>query len=293
MKYIRYSDMNFSVKAQLDQVSSRVWVTDYQTDNPAALSAFLLDLAHRRGLDKIIFPVRPGDERKFKGEGFYAEGTIRGYFDGTDACFLAAFPSHQRAVSRYLSKELKMLREILQRPKTPRKKISQNFSIGPASAKDAPAMSFLFRKVFASYPTPVHEPLYLTKAMEKGDIYMVAYCGVRLAGVSSAEIQQDQRRAELTNCAVDEDFGGEGLITCILEKIANICLSRNINCLYSLARASSYGMNLVLHRLGYTYSGTMTNNCHIGGRFENMNIWVRPSGGQENKRKKFLFHQTT
>jgi putative beta-lysine N-acetyltransferase len=288
MKYIRYSDMDFSVIAQLDQISSRVWVTDYRTDNPAALSAFLLELAQQRGLDKIIFPVRPGDEGKFQGEGFYIEGTIRGYFDGTDACFLAAFPSNKRAVSHSLSKELKMLREILQRPKTPRKKVSQDFSIRHASAKDVLAMSFLFQQVFASYPTPVHEPLYLTQALEKGDIYMVAYCGDRLAGVSSAEIQRDQWRAELTNCAIDDDFRGEGLVTCLLEKIANTCLSRYINCLYSLARASSYGMNLVLHRLGYAYSGTMTNNCHIGGRFENMNIWVRPSGGQENKRGNFL-----
>nr|WP_315989693.1 hypothetical protein [Desulforamulus aquiferis] len=37
-------------------------------------------------------------------------------------------------------------------------------------------------------------------------------------------------------------------------------------------------MNLVLHRLGYTFRGTLVNNCHIGGSYEDMNIWVRFNG---------------
>jgi len=219
-----------------------------------------------------------GDEEKFQGEGFYTEGVIPGYFDGIDACFLAAFPSQSRSVSASLSQDLKMLREILQRPKKYIKKTQQNFFISNASEKDIPFMALLFSQVFSSYPTPVHDLHYLTEAMDKGDIYMVIYCGHRLVGVASAEIQREQGRAELTNCAIDQNFRGEGLITALLDKIRATCLSHNIKCLYSLARASSYGMNLALHRLGYVYSGTLKNNCHIGGDFENMNIWVNCCG---------------
>jgi len=45
MKSIHFSDIHFTVNAQLDQVSRRVWVNDYQTENPAALRSFLFDLA--------------------------------------------------------------------------------------------------------------------------------------------------------------------------------------------------------------------------------------------------------
>jgi len=45
-------------------------------------------------------------------------------------------------------------------------------------------------------------------------------------------------------------------------------------CLFSLARASSFGMNL-FRRLDYRYRGTLINNCHISGAYEDMNTWVK------------------
>ena len=51
--------------------------------------------------------------------------------------------------------------------------------------------------------------------------------------------------------------------------------------LYTIARARSAGMNRVFHNRGYGRTGTLVNNCHIAGRFEDMHVWCKrlPGGG--------------
>ena len=273
MELIRHSGKNFFVHVYLDQYNRRLWVDDYETGDPGSMRGFLLDLALMRRMEKIILPAREGDEKKLQGEGFFTEGVIRGYFNGTDAHFLAAFPSAKRAESSSLAEEKKMLQDILRLPRERKVNIPAGFSLRQAAKTDVLQIAGLFRKVFATYPSPVFDPDYLSRAMDRGDIYMVVYHGSRLAGAAAAETRRDQQRAELTNCATDPGYRGMGLNTLLLARIEKDCLSRGINCLYSLARASSYGMNLVLHRLGYIFGGSLVNNCHIDGAFENMNIW--------------------
>ncbi len=50
---------------------------------------------------------------------------------------------------------------------------------------------------------------------------------------------------------------------------------RNFRVLYSLSRAINPGINKVLSRLKYNYTGRLINNCDICGGYEDMNIWVK------------------
>lgn len=275
MTLITRQEPEFYVQAHLDQVSRRIWVNQYQTTNPTALRNFLKELAREQALEKIIFPVRTEDLNRFSGEGFAEEGVIEGYFPGTNGHFLSAYPSSKRGNSQVLSQEQQILQDIFAHSKRDLSPLPKEFTLRRATRKDTYAMAKLFSEVFKSYPTPVYDPLYLARSMKKGDLFMVVYNRQKLAGVAAAEIDWEHRRAELTNCATHPDYRGLGLNSILLKKVETKCLAQQINCLYSLARATSYGMNLVLHRLGYVYQGTLINNCHIGGGFEDMNIWVR------------------
>jgi hypothetical protein len=42
-----------------------------------------------------------------------------------------------------------------------------------------------------------------------------------------------------------------------------------------MARARSFGMNMVFYQLGYEFNGRLVNNCDIHGGYEDMNIWVK------------------
>lgn len=281
MEKIQYGDNNFSVEVRKEELSRRLWVTRYSAASPSALRRYLTDLALRYGMEKIILPVRSTDVRLMSGEGFIEEGKIPGYFNGEEEShFLASFLSFERSVSPALEKEKRMLREISGRSRSWGFKKPSDIIIRRAEKKDALPMANLFRRVFSSYPTPVFDPDYLSRSMDKGDIFMVACRDDKIIAAAAAEIDREHRRAEMSDCATDPDFRGLGLNSVLLCHIEKECLARNIKCLFSLARASSYGMNLVLHRLGYACGGTLVNNCHIGGKLENMNIWVLPYNQQ-------------
>ena len=277
METIRHTDKRFTVSARLEKKSRRIWVVDYQAIDHGAMCDFLWKLASAREFDKIVFPVKNCDLKTVLKNGFRPEGIIQKYFGETDAYFLAAYPSSDRSYSISLYPEQKMLKEISSLPRGWKGQQPGGFTIRQAEVKDAPLMADLFKRVFTSYPTPVHDPVYLAQCMEKNSIFILAFKGTALAGAASAEVQWDHRRAELSDCATDPDYRGIGLNTYILSSLEKTCLAMGIECLYSLSRASSYGMNLILHRLGYEFGGTLINNCHIGGRYENMNVWVKPS----------------
>lgn len=276
-KQLNHRAPGFRLCACLDWTSERIWVTDYEAGDPAALRDYLKQLAISEGLGKIILPVRPEDANRLQGDGFKLEGIIDGYFQFADGHFLAAFPRVERSRSLALSRQRKMLAEIRSRKSFRPVKIPPGFTLCRAGSRDISAMAALFRRVFVTYPAPVYDPGYLAGAMEKGDLFMVFYHGRRLVSVAAAEFDSRRQRAELTNCATDPAFRGLGLMTLLLQQIERACLDAQTRCLYSLARASSFGMNMVFHRLGYRFGGTLINNCHIAGDFEDMNIWVRPA----------------
>jgi putative beta-lysine N-acetyltransferase len=273
---IKHKGTGFYCSGLLEHISSRIWINEYSADDPAALQNFLKETAQREGMGKIILPVRVDDAQRLQGNGFVQEGMIEGYHSGSPAAFLSCFTSPERKASQGYHEEMNLLKEIISCSRTDDKRLPAGFTIRQAYKKDCAEMAALFKEVFASYPSPVFDPLYLARSMDKGDIYMAACRNQKVAAVAAAEIHWEQRRAEITNCATDMEFRGMGFNSLLIRSIQRMCLDRGIGCLYSLARASSYGMNMVLHRLGYIYRGTLVNNCHIAGQFEDMNIWVRP-----------------
>ncbi len=283
MDILNRETREFSFSASLEQESMRLWVMDYRAEDPLTLLNFLKELGLRRGVGKIILPVRTKDLKKMQGNGFVLEGSIQGYYNGSDAHFLAAYLLPERGFSDIFDREMKMLHDIMRRTRKAYAPLPDSFILRRAEKSDCTALAELYKSIFSSYPTPVYDPQYVASSIENGDIYMVAYSGRRLIAAAAAEIYRKHDRAEITNCATDLEYRGMGLNTVLINSLEESCQDAGIKCLYSLARASSYGMNFVLHSLGYDYSGTLVNNCHIAGRFEDMNIWVMPDGEKRSE----------
>lgn len=68
---------------------------------------------------------------------------------------------------------------------------------------------------------------------------------------------------------------GLGLAQHILAALENDMAEREILNLYTTARARSAGMNRVFHNRDYEWTGTLVNNCHIAGQFEDMHVWCK------------------
>lgn len=265
----------FTVNMLIDNFSRRAWVSDYVYTYAAELARFINNVCNANGLEKIIFPAREEHYRELKELGFNLEGRIDGFFNGSTAYFLTAYPDQRRACSAGLPGYLEQIRNILERSQKNPAPLPPEYGYCTPSNRDIPALTGIFKQVFATYPSPVDQPDYLAAVLGKTALFKAVKKGCQIVSVAAAEVNWANANAEITNCATLPDCRGAGFMLGLIDELEKECWDRGINCLYSLARASSYGMNLVFHRLGYRFRGTLINNCNISGGYEDMNIWVK------------------
>ncbi|AGL02074.1 putative beta-lysine N-acetyltransferase [Desulfoscipio gibsoniae] len=266
---------DFTVNMLIDDFSKRAWVSDYAYGNAGSLTRFITDTCTAYGLEKIIFPAREEHYYDLKRQGFAMEGWIDGYLNGCTAYFLTAYLDDRRARSASLHKYLEQIQHITGRSKQNPAPLPPDHKFCTPSTRDIPALTSVFKQVFATYPSPVDQPDYLTAVLGKTALFKAVKHGQSIVSVAAAEVNWTNGNAEITNCATLPASRGAGFMLGIISELEKECLGKGIKCLYSLARASSYGMNLVFHRLGYRFRGTLINNCHISGGYEDMNIWVK------------------
>lgn len=269
-KTFEYKSESFQLKATMDNTNKRLWVTHCEYQNLVKMQRYLLLYAKKLSFEKVILPVK---DVKIENYGYFTlEGRVRGYFNGEDGVFLAGYANPRRSMSLYLKDLNSLLVDVMK--KVYHKTISPpGYEIRKAVKDDAKEMAGVFRSVFKTYPSPVFRQQYLVNRMNAGDSFWLALNNGRIAAISSVEVDYNSSRVEMTDFATLPEYRGLGLASVLLGKMGEQCRSLGVNCLFSLARASSFGMNSVFCRHGYHFGGTLINNCHICGKFENMNVW--------------------
>lgn len=266
---------DFKVNLLIDDFSKRAWVNDYVIGDPEKLAQFIVQTCTDYNLEKIIWPAKEEDYQNLEKQNFSMEGWIDGFFNGRTAYFFTYYLTPERSISVHASDYMQQIKDITSRPLQKPHPLPYDHNLITPVTRDIPALNTIFKKVFVTYPSPVDQPDYLAAVLGKTALFKAVKNGRAIISVAAAEVNWSYGNAELTNCATLPDSRGGGLMSGIIAELEKECLSKGINCLYSLARASSYGMNLVFHRLGYRYRGTLVNNCHISGDYEDMNIWVK------------------
>jgi putative beta-lysine N-acetyltransferase len=136
-------------------------------------------------------------------------------------------------------------------------------------------MASLYRKTLETYPFPIHDPGYLARTMADNVVYFGVFGAGELVALSSAEKDAGASAAEMTDFATLPEYRGKGLSSCLLKQTEEAMKAEGIKTAYTIARAESYGMNIVFARCGYEYRGRLVNNTDIAGDIESMNIWYR------------------
>ena len=199
-----------------------------------------------------------------------------GFFRGSDAFYFTKYYVVQRRNSHHCVEEDRILDRVRHLTKTGTNTIiPKNYCMRKMEKTDTIALSQLYKEVFTIYPTPLHNPDYIKKTMDNGTIYYGFLYGEEIVSCASAEVNSLYYHAELTDCATLPQHRKYGLMKRILEKLEEVLRQQRIYCVYSIARAQSFGMNAVLHGLGYQYRGRLINNCYIFEKLENMNMWVK------------------
>lgn len=280
MRRIEVNGADWRAVVIIDQISLRVILRDYACANRHALvdlAEYLVAIARSESCGKVLAEVRDGDWQRFLGRGYTLEGLIPGYFRGDAAYVVAYYVDPERQAASRLAAENAVLEAALATPPACGcEHDAARFAMGPAEPADAEELAALYRAVFSSYPTPLHDPDHIRGMLASGDaVFRVVRVGEQVVSAAAAEADWVEGNAELSDCATLPAYRGQGLMAALLRDLQAETTGRGIGCVYSLARASSMGMNTVLARLGYRFRGRLLNNCHIMGGFEDMNIWVR------------------
>ncbi|WP_036698242.1 putative beta-lysine N-acetyltransferase [Paenibacillus taiwanensis] len=266
---------DYSLHMCLDYYNKRLRVDDYR-GNPNAVFERVQELMQLHYFTKVWIKARHYDWGCFLAQGYMLEAVIHGYFQGQEAFNMVFYTDLERRTSDYWVYEDQLLAKVLALPlKSELNKHSAGFLLRPATCQDAPALAALYRQVFATYPTPMHDAQYVEHSIQEGTIFHLAEFEGQLVSAASAEMNAAYHNAEMTDCATLPTCRNKGLMRVLLQQLEQDLLRRDITCAYSLARALSPGMNAVFKQLGYEYGGRMTKNCNIYNKFEDMNVWTK------------------
>jgi putative beta-lysine N-acetyltransferase len=267
-----------SSRIQHGKLSNRAYLMSLSSDDLPAIVSYLDLLAITRGYSKIFAKIPAAAKQSFLQNGYDAEAAIPDFFQGTEeALFLGKYFSPERMEEKHPEVVEQTLEVALEKPRIDGvPELEPQLSCRQMRSTDTAQMAKLYRQVFASYPFPIHDELYLEQTMREDVMYFGIWERDNLIALASAEIDRNGGNAEMTDFATRPDYRGRGLANYLLAQTEKAAWRRGVKTAYTIARAYSPGMNITFARNGYTFSGTLTHNTQISGKLESMNVWYKP-----------------
>ncbi|HZG60025.1 MAG TPA: putative beta-lysine N-acetyltransferase [Anoxybacillus sp.] len=258
-----------------DDFNKRLRVEDYR-GHLYGFIPYIEKEAKQKLYEKIIVKARLEHVPIFIEKGFINEGWIQGYFNGSDAYFLAKYLTAGRRRSDDWCREDEIIHSVQSQTESNHlSSFPDGFLMRKAEKQDAIELSGLYKTVFAVYPTPLQHVDYILHVLKSGTIFYVIEKNGKIVSAASAEVNETYHNAELTDCATLPEHRKHGLMKYLIRQLEEDLRKDGIFCAYSLARAKSFGMNAVFHQLGYQYAGRLMNNCYIYQELEDMNVWFK------------------
>lgn len=260
----------------IDNINQRLIIESYNQDIARSiLTQKWLSLAEEQDLEKIWLWAFPEDVADFNQCGFTKEGELPANEGDQPVVSLAYYVTKGRGQSTNVQIEDNVLEAITEASVKPLPPLPEELNLRLLTPADAPDISNLLSSVFVTYPSPVENPNYVKRLLAQGCIFAGAFRGRSLISVAAAYPDSSLGRCEITDCATLHEFRGHALTERLIKLLEPKVAQLGAYTLYTLARARSYGMNRVFFKLGYQYHGRLINNCHIAGKFEDMNLWVK------------------
>ncbi|MEA3362939.1 MAG: putative beta-lysine N-acetyltransferase [Thermodesulfobacteriota bacterium] len=262
---------------QHGSVNDRVYLMKLnQRDFPQILS-YINSLAISHNYSKVFAKVPEFGRNFFEQEGYRVEASIPNFYRGEEDVFFMARYFHPDRLIDHNADQVQQVLEAAHAKASNDHHVSlpDGCDCRIASSADCEQMALLYQQVFASYPFPIHDPDYLVKTMVENVIYAGIWKDNQLLALASAEIDFSGGNAELTDFATDPEWRGHGLAHTLLSHLENEMRNSGHCTCYTIARATSFGMNICFAQHDYQSTGTLVKNTQISGGLESMNVWYK------------------
>lgn len=244
-------------------------------ENIESLIEQLFNLSILKRYSKIFIKVPESMHHTFLKHNFKLEAVIPRLFGGTEkGCFMGKYFNAKRGTLTNSEKHLiDKVRESSLSEKEPLfSEIPMDFEIARLQEQDVGSIAKIYRQVFQYYPFPIFQESYLVETMRTNVQYFGVFHEGKLIAVSSSELDADASNAEMTDFATLPNYRGHNLSYFLLQKMVDEMSDNGIRSVYTIARATSFGMNKTFTRNGFQFGGLLVNNTLIGDSIESMNV---------------------
>jgi len=257
--------------------SDRVYLMKLCSEDYPCIINDIYNLAHEKSYSKIFIKVPGWAQEGFESAGYTVEACIPHFYNGKqDGLFMALYldPKRKEKSNAALIDEIISLAKNAA-PLQAAPKRNQNYHLANLGLEDAEDISQIYKRVFETYPFPIHNPAYIKDTMNDNVVYFGIRDKGQLIAVSSSEMDIKSQNVEMTDFATLPEYRSQGLASSLLYEMENAMRQRGIMTAYTIARAVSHGMNITFAKHNYIYSGTLINNTDISGEIESMNVWYK------------------
>lgn len=260
---------------QHGKYNDRIYLMKLSKDDFPGILDKLDNLALTERYSKIIAKVPSYAREEFAENGYIIEASIPKFYNGcADVYFMGKYFKESRMHGSEKNKEI-LKAALLKAVEGGTEEHTHGFNYKICEKSHAPQMAEVYRTVFETYPFPIHDPGYIMKTMDENFIYFSAWKNNKMVALCSSEMDTCSQNVEMTDFATLPEYRGNGLAVYLLQKMENEMLRRNMKTTYTIARATSYSINIIFVKMGYKYSGTLLNNTNISGNLESMNVWYK------------------
>ena len=262
--------------------NDRVYLMKLHHQDAPGVLEYIDELVEKHQYSKVFAKIPADSKAPFVEAGYSIEALVPKFYQGEiDGLFLASFPEAGRSEDPDAARVAQVLKMAQAKGENAVSTPVPEAVAGQcrlAQKDDCPAMAELYQRVFASYPFPIHDPDYLAETMANHVTYAGVWQEDQLVALASAEVDYGGSHAEMTDFATDPAFRGQGLAHLLLGELESRVADVGIQTSYTIARATSFGMNITFAKSGYRFAGTLIQNTQISGGLESMNVWYRPVG---------------
>ena len=251
-------------KIQHGELNKRVYLMKLDVNDSPFIIQQINSLARKYRYSKIFCKI--------------LEAQIPSFYKGTETAFLVSkFLNSDRLLEietdklYEFSKILKEADKIQNRESTEK----SNYKIRMLNKNDSEKITAVYRKIFETYPFPIHNPMYILNMIQEGVQYFAIEIEKQIVALASADVDKNEQNAEMTDFATLPQYRSKGMALMLLSEMEKQMKKQGIKTLYTIARLKSPGINKIFLKMGYTFSGTLIKNTNIAGKIESMNVYYK------------------
>lgn len=236
-------------------------------------------LAEKNQYNKIVSRVPEDAKQIFQSNGHTVEAKIPGLYNGErTGYFLVDYIENERS---YCTEQELKTRESVKAialaakgsPEDAYFKLPNKLNVRKLDKKDFSAMVRLHEKAFKSYAFPINKAAYLSELVKRNYEFYGLFKEEELLVSAILKMHKKESNVEIVDFATHPDHKGRNLSYYLVQEIKNDIDQSDYKTLYSLVRATSYGLNITFSKHGFLLGGTLLNNTVIRDNLESMNVW--------------------